>query len=124
MFSQHHKHVIAVAILMIASYSLPQVKQALAVTNIDMATCPIGYICEPKVNTSYSIVAPKVEQSAPTAVQIIKAEQKYCYNFAFNLDPVNMSGGVSIEKDSGVSLFNLQTILQDKENININNVPI
>jgi peptidoglycan hydrolase-like protein with peptidoglycan-binding domain len=121
MFSQHHKHVIAVAILMVASYSLPQVKQALAVTNIDMATCPIGYICEPKVNTSYSTVVPKAEQSAPTAVQIIKAEQKYCYTFSNNLDPENLSGGVSIEKDSGVSLFNLQTILQDKENININN---
>ncbi len=126
MFSQHHKHVIAVAILMVASYSLPQVKQALAVTNIDMASCPIGYICEPKVNTSYSTVTPKVEQSAPTAVPIIVASQKevgqkYCYTFNQNLDSDNLGNGISIEKSSGVSLFNLQTILQDKENINVDN---
>lgn len=141
MLNQHQKHILAVAILTVAAYSLPQVKDVFAETNTGALVCPSGYICRPMVEQPAGCpvgyicskfetksVSPsfKIEDTTSGKEEVKSSvssidQKKYCYTFNYDLDPRNLSNGVSIEKDSGVALFNLQTLLEDKENIDINN---
>lgn len=140
MLNQHQKHILAVAILTVAAYSLPQVKEVFAETNTNAIACPAGYTCRPiesqpvgcpagyicsKIETRTVNPSFKIEDTTSGKEEIkssvTKLEPKYCYTFNFDLDPRNMDTGVSIEKDSGIALFNLQTLLEDKENIDVNN---